>query len=225
MHVASCVIAGRLLSVLHMLMHVMETKCFLIFGTFIVPFHGNNWHSFLFSQTRTHLFSVMQLELPRAQSYSYTADLALTSHINPFPPLWPPNLRAVTTPLNVEAWRVYLQHHPDSAFVQYITSSLAQGFRIGFSYHDHSCSISESLNTEVMKGRLIGPLDPSAYPYVMVSSLGTVPKKHCQDKWRLILDLSHPKGASVKDGIDHTLCSLTYMKVDDIVQQVLSLGK
>ena len=79
-----------------------------------------------------------------------------------------------------------------AAFVQYITSGLAQGFRIGFSYPDHSCSISKSLNTEVMKGRLIGPLDPSAYPYVMVSSLGTVPKKHCQDKWRLILDLSHP---------------------------------
>ena len=76
-----------------------------------------------------------------------------------------------------------------------------------------------------MKGRLIGPLDPRAYPYVMVSSLGAVPKKHCLDKWRLILDLSHPKGASVNDGIDRTLCSLTYMKVDDVVQQVLSLGK
>ena len=41
----------------------------------------------------------------------------------------------------------------------------------------------------------------------------------------MILGLSHPKGASVNDGIDRTLCSLTYMKVDDVVQQVLSLGK
>ena len=81
---------------------------------------------------------------------------------------------------------------------------------------EHPSVISGSLNTEVMKGHLIGPLDPRSYPYVMVSSLGTVPKKHCQDKWDLILDLSHPKGASVNDGIDHTLCSLTYMKVDDV---------
>ena len=209
---------------------------------FIVPFKVTiGIPLFLLPHTHTLTciqFSVVQIELPRAQSYLYTADLlALSSHINPSPPLWPPNLRAITTPLNVEAWRVCLQHHPDSAFVHYIISGLTQGFRIGFSYHDHSCSpatsnhpsaiehpsvISESLNTEVMKGRLIGPLDPRAYPYVMVSSLGAVPKKHCLDKWRLIYDLSHPKGASVNDGIDCTLCSLTYMKVDDVVQQVLS---
>ena len=58
-----------------------------------------------------------------------------------------------------------------------------------------------------------------------MSSLGAVPKKHCQDKWCLILDLSHPKGTSVNDGIDRTLCSLTYMKVDDVVQHVGFLGK
>ena len=30
----------------------------------------------------------------------------------------------------------------------------------------------------------------------------------------------HSEGTSVNDGIDCTLCSLTYMKVDSVVQQV-----
>ena len=59
-------------------------------------------------------------------------------------------------------------------------------------------------------GRLIGPLKPNDYPYVQISSLGAIPKKHT-DKWRLILDLSHPSGSSVNDGISKSHCSLTYM--------------
>ena len=58
-----------------------------------------------------------------------------------------------------------------------------------------------------------------------ISSLGVVPKKHSTNKWRLILDLSHRRGTSVNDGINRSLCSLTYMKMDDVVRHVLTLGK
>ena len=58
-----------------------------------------------------------------------------------------------------------------------------------------------------------------------ISSLGVVPKRHSTNKWRHILDLSHPSGTSVNDGINRILCSLTYMKVDDVVRHVLKLGK
>ena len=58
---------------------------------------------------------------------------------------------------------------------------------------------------------------------VQVSSLGAVPKKHT-DKFRLILNLSHPKGQSINDGIAQADCSLSYIKVDDIVQKVLELA-
>jgi len=91
--------------------------------------------------------------------------------------------------------------------------------------HEHPSVITEALDIEVAESCLVGPLDPREYPNVQVSSQGAVPKKHCQDKWRLILDLSHPNGTSMNDGIDRTLCSLTYMKVDDVVQPVLFLGK
>lgn len=85
--------------------------------------------------------------------------------------------------------------------------------------------ISDSLQIEISKGRLIGPLDPSLFPAVHISSLGAIPKKHSENKWRLILDLSHPKGSSVNDGIARNMCSLTYMKVDDLVQKILQTGR
>ena len=37
--------------------------------------------------------------------------------------------------------------------------------------------------------------------------------------------MSHPPGASVNDGIDPTLCSLSYVTVDRIAQTVAALGK
>ena len=48
-------------------------------------------------------------------------------------------------------------------------------------------------------------------------------KKH-SDKWRLILDLSHPAGSSGNDGISKLLCSLSYMKVQAMVRQILELS-
>ena len=92
------------------------------------------------------------------------------------------------------------------------------------SANEHPDVISNALHQEAAKGRLVGPLTPHLYPYVHISSLGAVPKKHTTNKWRLILDLSHPAGTSVNDGIDRKLCSLSYMKVNDVVQHVLNLG-
>ena len=70
----------------------------------------------------------------------------------------------------------------------------------------------------------MGPLNPDDFPYIHTSSLGAVPKKHSH-KWRLILDLSHPRGSSDNDGIDQKVRSLLYIKVDDVVQHVLSQDK
>ena len=152
----------------------------------------------------------------------------------------PPVLRKITTPVNTAYWATCLASHPDQAFAKYIVDGLSTGFRIGFTYttqkcipaksnhpsaNEHPDVIADSLRREVASGRLIGPLNPRQYPFVHISSLGVVPKKHSTNKWRLILDLSHPKGTSVNDGINRSLCSLTYMKVDDVVRHVLTLGK
>ena len=174
-------------------------------------------------------------------SYMYTqAFLKLAACINPSPPPLPQALCNITTPLNLSTWTACLASHPDQAYVKFILDGIANGFRIGFAYSTSICTpastnhpsanehpevISTALLREVSKGRLIGPLCPQDYPYMQVSSLGAVPKKHSIDKWRLILDLSHPVGTSVNDGIDPALCSLTYMKVDHAVQHVLALGR
>ena len=45
-----------------------------------------------------------------------------------------------------------------------------------------------------------------------ISSLGVIPKKNKPGSWRLILDLSHPEGFSVNDGIRREECSLPRMR-------------
>ena len=51
-----------------------------------------------------------------------------------------------------------------------------------------------------------------------------IPKANQPLKWRLILDLSYPNGASINDGIDLELCSLQYITVDTVVGDILGLG-
>ena len=68
------------------------------------------------------------------------------------------------------------------------------------------------------------PLPMSTHSFIHTSNLGAIPKKH-PDKWRLFLDLSHPVQHSVNDGIDKPTFSLTYMRVDEVLHKVLSLGR
>ena len=58
-----------------------------------------------------------------------------------------------------------------------------------------------------------------------ISRIGVIPKPHQPGKWRLITDLSSPKGGSVNDGVFPGLCSVSYASVDDAVRCVMSLGK
>jgi hypothetical protein len=87
-------------------------------------------------------------------------------------------------------------------------STIASASTIHPSANDHPKVIASSLQKEISRGRLVGPLDPQLYPFVHASSLGAVPKKHSADKWRLILDLSHPEGSSINGGIEKQFCSL-----------------
>ena len=47
---------------------------------------------------------------------------------------------------------------------------------------------------------------------------------HQPNKWRLIVDLSYPKGHIVNDGIPKSLCSLSYISVDDAINQIIAIG-
>ena len=58
-----------------------------------------------------------------------------------------------------------------------------------------------------------------------INQFGAIPKSHQPGKWRLIVDLSHPEGKSVNDGISSKLCTLQYTQVDHIIQQLLQMGQ
>ena len=80
--------------------------------------------------------------------------------------------------------------------------------------------VEQYLAKECGLGRVVGPLEPDVR--IHVSQFGVIPKSHQPGKWRLIVDLSAPKGFSVNDGIPSELCSLSYASVDDAVQRIMS---
>ena len=43
--------------------------------------------------------------------------------------------------------------------------------------------------------------------------------------WRLIVDLSYPDGASINDGISKELCSLQYIKIDQVAEVAIQHGR
>ena len=91
---------------------------------------------------------------------------------------------------------------------------------------------SASKNTEVVQayldkeaalGQIVGLTNPSPAPCgTQVSPIGVIPK---QGKWRLIVDHSSPEGQSVDGGIEPELCSLHYLRLDKVVQQISKVGQ
>ena len=150
--------------------------------------------------------------------------------------------RGIVSPLSdaLPTWMAMLSSHPDGDFRNYIITGLTEGFRIGFNYSNHFCQsnssnhpsvannpevIQEYLADECTHKQLIGPLHSLLYPHVITSPFGVIPKPDKPGKWRLILDLSSPDGASVNDGISSTYSSLSYVTVDEIVEEVLKIGQ
>ena len=84
--------------------------------------------------------------------------------------------------------------------------------------------VDEYLLAECCEGRVLGSLDPSGFPHVHTSRIGVIPKS-TPEKWRLIVDMSSPAGASVNDGILEVLCSLSYVTINDAIQGVLAYGQ
>ena len=119
----------------------------------------------------------------------------------------PECLSRINTPLVVDEWEKFLNHHPDREYGDYLLRGMKEGFRIGFRYADCVCKragsnmksaadhpevVDRYLATEVEQGRVV-PLDQEALPACQVSRIGVIPKSQ-PGRWRLIVDLSHPKG-------------------------------
>lgn len=168
--------------------------------------------------------------------YRYTSDLlALRAAVSPAIGL-PSECSVITSPLKPDVWESYLSTHPDRQFVEYLVDGIRRGFRVGCcasvavlrsatrnmpAADLHPTVIENYLSDELSSNRLVKA--PSAL--VHVSKFGVIPKKYQPGKWRLIVDLSSPDGASVNDFIDPELCSLSYASVEDAAAFVFKAGR
>ena len=178
--------------------------------------------------------------------YIYWADLqAMRSCKPPRRLIVPPELGVITTPLVASVWEAELRGHPDSEFADFLVEGIRCRFRIGFDYssqvgisatnnmhsaREHPEPIDRYVREEMSAGRIIRLSSGSAGEGVTaqgihVSRFGVIPKSHQPGKWRLISDLSSPKGSSVNDGVSPSLCSVSYAAVDDAVRCILALGQ
>lgn len=92
------------------------------------------------------------------------------------------------------------------------------------SAEDNPQVVRDYLEAELRRGVVLGPFLREEMSQVHTSRFGVIPKSSQPGKWRLIVDLSYPDGKSVNDGISPELCSLHYVKMDDVARQVYHLG-
>ena len=142
----------------------------------------------------------------------------------------------VSTPLNVDNLVLELVNYPDRSFVNNLVNALQYGARIGYlgpeqtrvsrnllSASQHPEVVSANLNKEMQLGRVAGPFPSPPLPDFQCHPIGVVPKKHSSE-WRTIYHLSYPGGDSINDHIPKDPYSLQYVRVDDAVQILCSLG-
>ena len=95
------------------------------------------------------------------------------------------------------------------------------------SVQEHPGIVDAYIRNEASLGR-VTRLQEQVVPGLVeltTSPIEVIPKCNRPNRWRLIVDLSSPKGNSVNDGICSNFCSLTYTSVDDAVKMLQTLGK
>lgn len=92
---------------------------------------------------------------------------------------------------------------------------------------DNATDVDRLIQDEVSKGFLSGPFQKLPFPTYRVSPIGVAQGKYSLKK-RLIVDLSAPhktgKHPSINSLIDKEACSLTYVKIDDAIKQIVKCG-
>ena len=111
-------------------------------------------------------------------------------------------------PMVYSEWERRLRGHPDRAFMVYLVGGIKEGFRVGFRYGLAKCYpvkgnmksavdnpevVDEYLVKEVGLGKIWGPFQPEQYAGIQINTFRVIPKNHHPGKWRLIVDLSHPR--------------------------------
>jgi hypothetical protein len=146
-----------------------------------------------------------------------------------------------STPINISLLQSQLASHPDKQFVDYLISGLENGFDTGFqelpsqplvcknlqSANKDPKAVSLLIQKEVQKGFLQGPFDNIPFNSYRINPVGLAEHKYSK-KQRLIVDMSaphnNPSHPSLNSLIDKETHSLQYVKIDDAIRIIKSLG-
>ena len=89
--------------------------------------------------------------------------------------------------------------------------------------HKSACEnpevVAKKIETEIQNGRVIGPFDKPAFQDFICSPLGLVPRKEA-GSFRLIHDLSFPKGDSVNSFIPLEFSTVSYQNIETVINLV-----
>ena len=142
----------------------------------------------------------------------------------------------VSTPIDINVLERELSQHLNCNFVTNLVNGLSYGTPVGYTGPEksrvsrnlilvtqHPEIVSTSLSKEINLGRVAGPFDVPPLPNLQCHPVGVVPKKHSTD-WRTIYHLSYPEGDSINDYIPKDPYSLQYVRVDDAICIIKSLG-
>ena len=142
------------------------------------------------------------------------------------------------SPLCAKAWQLALANHPDQEWVGALLQGMQHGFRIGLqsapqcrtaisntpSARVNAMVVDQFIHDQITQGYMAGPFPPHLCTNLVTSSMAVIPKK-TPGKWRVIVDLSSPKGTSVNDSIRRQYTHLAYSSVDDAAHVMHYLGK
>lgn len=142
------------------------------------------------------------------------------------------------TPMNVQPLKKLLNGYPLQQKNKLI-QGFTEGFRIPSSIHInpdkgnyinhktttiHQEITQDKLDLEIQKGRISGPYEEPPLQNMIFSPLGLVPKKK-PGEYRIIHDLSFPKGDSVNSHINKEESAVQYETLDVCIELIQSIGK
>lgn len=141
------------------------------------------------------------------------------------------------TPLKLNRWEYYLQDCP-LPDAKWVLDGIENGFGLKSfnkklvsaernlqSVYNQDEIVSKYLVDEIKSGFISGPYINPPFANLQVSRIGVIPKAKGKDGWRLITDLSFPKGGSVNDGISIEDSKVTYNGLTSAISKILLLGK
>ena len=133
--------------------------------------------------------------------------------------------------------KAWLSSYPNVDTANFLYDGFKNGFRIpydgprqdrhsknhGSAFKDPELII-EKLNEEANLGRVAGPFSEPPIKNLVISPIGLVPKS-TPGQFRLIFDLSYPRGASINSNIPKEFSSVCYTHFDEVTKMVRRQGQ